>query len=220
MRKFYHYVDKRSRAAMVAYLAQHFRYSTMSSWNGSTSYACNLKLYNLGLDSDITDSLYDLLQTDDFFEPLRALMDEFGIDHNHMWQVGMNGRSCGYLVLYQGSIEPSGYKSYCTCCGQKNYTAIAETGNICGVCRKPMRRDFSKTHMRIVTYPGQSTDAYEDFEDWDMDSLRRRVTLIQEFDRLADKMIAEAIYMAKHYHAVEETYLVEKTRLALVERAV
>lgn len=45
-------VDKRSREEMTTYLAGHFRYNTMNSWNRSTSYACNMKLYNLGLDRD------------------------------------------------------------------------------------------------------------------------------------------------------------------------
>ena len=38
-------VDKRSRAEMTAYLSGHFRYNTMNSWNRSTTYACNMKLY-------------------------------------------------------------------------------------------------------------------------------------------------------------------------------
>ena len=44
-RRFFKRVDKRSRAEMTAYLAGHFRYDTMHSWNRSTSYACNMKLY-------------------------------------------------------------------------------------------------------------------------------------------------------------------------------
>ncbi len=55
-------VDKRSRAEMTAYLAGHFRYDTLRSWNRSTSYACNMKLYNLGLDRETTDKLWDIIQ--------------------------------------------------------------------------------------------------------------------------------------------------------------
>ena len=42
-------VDMRSRKAMTEFLENHFRYSTMNSWNGSTSYANNVKYYNLDL---------------------------------------------------------------------------------------------------------------------------------------------------------------------------
>jgi len=220
MRKFYHDVDKRSRTKMVDYLKNHFRYPTMNSWNGSTSYACNMKITHLGLDSDITEAIFGLILTDEFFEPMSDLMRDFGAEHNFQWQVGMNGRSGGYMVLYQGAQEPSEYKSYCTNCGQRNYTSISENSNICGACKKPTRWDYPKTHTQVITYPGKGTDDCDDFEDWDMDSLRSRVTLVQELDKLADSMIAEAVCMAKHYCAVEETYLVEKTRLALVERAV
>ena len=53
-------------------------------------------------------------------DELKELMDNFAAEHNYRWQVGMNGRSGGYLVLYQGEITPSGYKSFCTSCGQLN----------------------------------------------------------------------------------------------------
>ena len=36
---------------MTDFLRNYFRYHTMNSWNRSTSYACNLKITHLGLDS-------------------------------------------------------------------------------------------------------------------------------------------------------------------------
>ena len=53
---YYKEVDKRYRESMVKYLRKHFRYNTMNSWNKSTSYANNIKLYNIdkpdGVDND------------------------------------------------------------------------------------------------------------------------------------------------------------------------
>ena len=78
---------------------------------------------------EVYEKLYDLLECQEFFLALKELMDAFAAEHNYRWQVGMNGRSGGYLVLYQGEIKPSGYKSFCTACGQLNYRSIKETGN-------------------------------------------------------------------------------------------
>jgi len=117
MRKFFRPVDKRSRGAMTGYLAGHFRYSTMGSWNYSTSYAHCLKIHRLDLETDIVNKLFDLILVPEFFEPLDDLMRGFGESHNYCWQACMNGRSNGYLVLYQGQLEASGYKSYCIRCG-------------------------------------------------------------------------------------------------------
>jgi len=219
MHKFYQPIDKRSRKAMTEYLESHFRYNTMNSWNQSTSYACNMKIYNLGLENSITNKLYDLIQTDEFFEPLQDLIQDFGSDHNYTWQAGMNGRSGGYLVLYQGGRKPSGYKSYCTSCGQRNYTATAETGNTCGLCRAPARTDYRTTPMQTFTYPGRSTDMYEDFEDWPIWQLRNRVDLVQDLDRLADTMVQEALYMANNFSVEEETIFVPKQHMVLVSNA-
>ena len=215
MRSFYHPIDKRSREGMVEYLTGHFRYDTMNSWNGATSYAHNLKIHNLGLNSEVTDKLYSLIQVEEFYEPLSDLIRDFGAEHNYIWQAGMNGRSGGYLVLYQGAREPSGYKSHCTLCGQLNYKTVAESDDICGVCRKPGRVDFTRTHMRVTSYPGRGTDQHEDFEDWSMYQLRERVELVQDFDRLAAEIVTESIWIANNYEVSEKSYFVEKTRLAL-----
>ena len=215
MREFYRPIDRRSRAAMAAYLTGHFRYSTMNSWNRSTSYACNLKIYNLGLERDITDKLYQMLNVPEASGRLNDLMNDFARDHSYLWQAGMNGRSGGYLVLYQGALEPSGYKSYCTSCGQQNYKFVVENGTVCGRCQEPTRRDYPHIHMRVVTYPGRGVDQGEDFEDWSMYQLRERVSLVQELDRLADAIVAETVWLVENFDIRKEHYLVEKTRLVL-----
>jgi len=216
MREFYHPVDLRSRAAMTEYLAKHFRYHTMNSWNRSTSYACCLKVNRLGLEHDLVMRLLDLVSLDEFFGPINDLCRDFAEDHDYRWQVGFNGRSGGYLVLFQSELKPSGYKSYCTACGQQNYRSTAETGNICGHCRKPRRVDYKGVHMQAITCCGEGIDMYEDYEDWTMCQLRERVNLVQAFDRLCDAIVREAIYIAQNYEIGEETYTVKQTRRVLV----
>ena len=204
-------VDKRSRAEMTAYLSGHFRYNTMNSWNRSTSYACNMKLYKLGLDRGTEDKLWDIIQVPEFYERI----EDFNWQHNYLWQAGWNGRSGGYLVLYQGGTKPSGYRSYCTKCGQKNYTSIAETGNWCGVCNEEARVDYIKPPMQIFPFPGRDVDMDEDFEDWSLYELQQRTELVQEFDRLADDIVAEALYIAQNHSVEERTVYMPTTELVL-----
>lgn len=196
-------VDKRSRAEMTAYLSGHFRYNTMNSWNRSTSYACNMKLYKLGLDRGTEDKLWDMIQVPEFYERLNERIEDFNWQHNYLWQAGWNGRSGGYLVLYQGGTKPSGYRSYCTKCGQKNYTSVAETGNRCGVCNEEARIDFSKPLIQIFSYPGREVDMGEDFEDWSLYELKQRTEPVQEFDQLADDIVEEALHIDSE-HTVEQ----------------
>ncbi len=200
---------------MTGFLLSHFRYDTMNSWNQSTSYACNLKIYRLELSREIENKLYDMLEVQEFFDALRLLMDDFGAAHDYRWQVGMNGRSGGYLVLYQGEDKPSEYKSYCTHCGQRNYKLATDSDNICGVCRQQTRVNYKKPPRSIAVFPGRGTDDGEDFEDWSMEELRERVRLVQEFDRLADAIVQEAVWMANNYTVEEEEYLVPHTRKVL-----
>lgn len=216
MKRFYKPVDLRSRIEMTDFLQNHFRYNTMNSWNNSTSYACNLKVYRLGLTSEIENKLYDMVCVQEFFDALKPLMDAFAEAHNYRWQAGMNGRSGGYLVLYQGETKLSQYKSYCTCCGQRNYRIASEGDNTCGVCRQPSRVNYQKPPKEILVYPGRGTDHGEDFEDWSMDELRERVRLVQELDQLADAMVDRAVWLANNYTVEEEEYFEPRTRKVLV----
>lgn len=208
-------VDKRSREAMTAYLSGHFRYDTMNSWNRSTSYACNMKIYNLGLDCETENKLWDLIQVPEFYDRLNELVEDFGRQHNYLWQAGWNGRSGGYLVLYQGGTKSSEYRSYCTHCGQKNYKSVAETGTRCGVCNEETRIDYIKPPLQIFSYPGRDVDMDEDFEDWSIYELKQRTELVQEFDRLADDIVAETLYIAREHSAEERIVYVPTRELVL-----
>ncbi len=124
VKTFFQKVDKRSREAMVGFLKNHFRYHTMNSWNQSTSYANCLKIHSLGLESDIVDKLYEMIEIDSFYWEINNLIHQFNSNHNYQWQCGFNGRSSGYLVLYTGGCKISEYKSYCLECGQRNYKLV------------------------------------------------------------------------------------------------
>ena len=216
MHRFYRPMDLRSRWEMTRYLTTHFRYPTLNSWNRSTSYACNLKITHLGLLPEVVDKLFDMLQTQEFFDVMDECRWEFAAKHNYLWQAGMNGRNGGYLVLYHGGQQPSGYKSYCTRCGQKNYRPASTDNCVCGTCGQSTRVNYPYTHMRVLTYPGRGTDDGEDFESWSMYELRERVKLVQELDQLADRMVELALQLARETQVVEEAYFIPQTRKVLV----
>ena len=113
----------RTRKDMIEYLSNHFRYHTMNSWNRSTSYAVCVKV-DLFVPHDLLSDAYDMLYVDSAYWNGRDIIREFEERHEYAWQIGSNGRSNGYLVLYSGGQKASGYKSYCTSCGQKNYTRV------------------------------------------------------------------------------------------------
>lgn len=216
MKTFYRCVDLRSREQMTSFLKNHFRYPTMNSWNCSTSYACNLKIHSLGLDADLTDRLYDMLELQEFFSVQKELLYEFGKQHRFLWQACMNGRSGGYLVLYQGEMRESGYQSYCTCCGQKNYRRATADDCICGVCRQPNRVNFPVPDRLVVTFPGRGTDEDGCFDDWSIEELKERVRLVQELDQLADQMVLTAVRLCRNYEIQTETIYVPQKRRVLI----
>lgn len=48
--------------------------------------------------------------------------------------------------------------------------------------------------------------------------LRERVRLVQELDRLADRMVEEALYLAARFEVVEENYYVPQVRKVLAAK--
>ena len=209
---YYKEIDKRYRETMIKYLRKHFRYHTMNSWNKSTSYANNIKLYNVDKPGDVDEETWwEMNGLTEWQEKMSDLLEDFGRKHDWQWQAGINGRSGGYVVLYKGGLKPSGYKSYCSHCGQKNYEAVPE-GQIgtCGRCEANARVNFKQTHMQVFIWPGKTIDEGENFADRTLSEIRERVELVQDFDKLCGTIVTEYINICKNYRITEEEILVPK----------
>ena len=98
---FYKKVNKNNNKEMFEFLKEHFKYSTMNYWNNLWSIANNVKIYKLGLDWEILD----ILQVDNYFT-LNTMIEDWEIMHPG-YEVGFNGRSCGYLVLCNNNNNSS-----------------------------------------------------------------------------------------------------------------
>jgi hypothetical protein len=48
---------------------------------------------------------YDFLEVEEAFFGVHQIIQDFAEDREHRWQIGFNGRSSGYLVLYQGGKQ-------------------------------------------------------------------------------------------------------------------
>jgi len=211
--KFYQSVDLRSKKQMINFLTNHFRYDTMNSWNASTSYANKMKVYNC-IPSEYQNKVFELMESEDFYDNINDLIANWNAEQNYNYQAGFNGRSGGYLVMYEGGRKKSDYKSYCTHCGQRNFTEATEENKKCGRCGENKR--VNKEFYDIYTKPGMSIDQNEDFEEWDLYSLKNRVQLIQSFDKLCDDIVNETIFMAQNNEIEEEEYTVIKTRKVII----
>lgn len=122
-------VDTRSRQSMIDFLTGHFRYNTMNSWNGLTSYANKVKFHHLGLTKNQQDKAWDMLDVN-FWDEINYPINDFTKEMNGYYTISSNGRSSGYLVLMNSHYESTGYKSFCKSCGQRNYKTTADLGNL------------------------------------------------------------------------------------------
>lgn len=110
-------VDMRSRKSMIDFLAGHYRYDR--------SYANRVKIHQLGLTREQQDTAFDLINADEnFWDHIHAI-PRFTRDFNGYQTIGSAGRMGGYLVLYDSHYEPTGHRSHCVTCGQRNYKRVA-----------------------------------------------------------------------------------------------
>jgi hypothetical protein len=211
-------VDMRSRQAMIDFLSGHYRYDTANSCNQSTSYAHCVKIHSLGLTNAQDDKAHDYLSADesDWYQR-DEIIERFTREQGGRYTIGSNGRSSGYLVLYQSQYKQSEHKSRCRACGQLNFKTVAETnGNKCGRCGAEGERgraDFVKPLMTLDVWPMRGTDMRGDFdpENWSMDTLRSRVRLVQAFDAACDELRLSFIDMLDESEVIEETVTITKT---------
>jgi hypothetical protein len=107
-------IDITNDKSMFNFIAEHPTYFTGNSWNRTRSIAHNVKLYKLGLDGDWTRALAHLESGE--YDNINWMIDNWTSKHPGC-VVYFNGRSGGYLVLYNkagGSIIPDtlDYETY------------------------------------------------------------------------------------------------------------
>lgn len=57
-------VDLENEEAVFKYLKEHPLYWLMNSWNRLRTFAHNIKIYNLNVDKEVEDKLYELLDVE------------------------------------------------------------------------------------------------------------------------------------------------------------
>ncbi len=201
---------------MITYLQNHFRYYTMNSWNKSTSYARNVKIYNLGLTREQENEALELLEAHGAFDRINDIIHDFDTRHDYKYQMGYNGRSQGYIVLYQGGKQYPGYKTQCDACGKLTWY---ETEQACKMNGCSGTLTLLKTPVfRVFSQPGMGIDMEQDFEDWDDDSLRSRYELIKDFDATIDECIKAFKDLIDACRVVEKTVMIP-TKVKVLECA-
>ena len=93
-------VDLKNDEAVFEYLKKHPRYFLMNSWNRLKTFAQNIKIYNLDVDREVSDKLYELLDVDSpDVEFILKDNIEFFNEENPGYTIYTDGRSGGYLIL-------------------------------------------------------------------------------------------------------------------------
>lgn len=198
-----------SREEMVEFLSKHFRYDTMSSWNRSTSYARNVKIHNLGLTSEQENRAYEIIHTNSAYDEINSILRGFDVAHDYRYQIGFNGRSGGYLVLYQGGKNDPAYKTRCDTCGKLTWYETEQPCKMSG-CNGTLM-PLKSPVFQVFTQPGKGMDMEQDFEDWDDDLLRNRYDLVKEFDATVDECISVFKALVASCKVVEKEIMVPKT---------
>lgn len=159
-------VDIANTKSMWNFLKEHFTYYTMNSWNRQESIANNVKLYNLNLDGDWTVAMkymFDEADSGGLQDIIDGEIQAFNEEHYPNYRVGFNGRSSGYLVIYNADdnclVLPEFVTDYDTYEDFKEQVRCGWLGNC--YC------------SRISDYK---------------DELRQAVELVRDFDRLCDRL--------------------------------
>lgn len=158
-------VDICSAKSMFNFINGHFRYWTMNSWNRLQSIANNVKLYNLGLDGDwcvASDYLWDENDIGDLQAEISSRIYDWEHDHPG-YSLGFNGRSDGYLVMYNKDRE-----------GRVNFVSILPEW----LEGFDTYEDWKEYVLEYYAY------AVKDM----VPSLREYVAVIRDFDKLCDDL--------------------------------
>lgn len=196
------------RYNMAEFLTDHFKYHTMNSWNNSRSFAANVKIHHTDkLTREQQTKGYELLDMDDVYENIRFVLDEFAERWKWEYQIGFNGRSSGYLVLYTGGKKDSGYKARCDKCFKRTYHEKETpcTRSKCEGTLRPLENPI------MVPYVGGGVCEGEDFYDydtWDRDSIATIYEVVVDFNETVNQCWAVFADFCDNYTVEEEEIMV------------
>lgn len=209
-KQFYREIDKRNKKEMIEFLSSHFRYNTMNSWNNSTSYANKVKIWDV-IPSSLQDKVFEMSQVEGFYDDINYILENWGEGNDYSYQAAFNGRSGGYIVMYEGS-----YKNEYFIKPDEKFDHLS--GAYSDRLRRWVQKEeaekngwIGKAYKNVSCWAGRSIDQGEDFEEWDMGSLRSRVELVQSFDKMCDDVVSATISMAEEKEIVEEVIMIPKT---------
>lgn len=154
-------VDICNTKSMWNFLKNHYTYYTMNSCNRQESFAHNVKLYNLNLEGDWTVAMRYLFDNTDSGLLQLAIEDEIREfeARNDCYSVYFNGRSGGYLVLYD----------------------VALRGTVIPKCVSEFETyEEFKEEVKAGWY-------YWNVSDFNRE-LRDTVAIVREFDKLCDRL--------------------------------
>lgn len=180
-------IDITNDKQMFNFLKDHYQYYTLNSWNGLKSIANNVKVYNLKLSGNCYNALTFL--QDDNYDNLNSMIEDWEYEHRG-YKVGFNGRSGGYLVLYNAddnrTVLPDevdyndDYESYKEMC--REYFGSVKAARYKLVEMVKLVQDFDKLCDQLRDY----VDALST-QDFAARALERTVDLFNEnyYDDLA-----------------------------------
>ena len=159
---FYKKVNKNNTKEMFNFINNHFTYYTMNSWNKLESIANNVKLYNLNLGGNWCNALDELFsgECSSLVDEINYQIERWEKDHPG-YSLGFNGRSSGYLVMYNKEKD-----------GRVNMRTILP--------RILLQQDYENFKEDCKYYYG-GVKYYKD-------ELKEYTELIQDFDKLCDDL--------------------------------
>lgn len=183
---FYKKVNKNNNREMFDFLKCHFTYYTLNSWNRLESIANNVKIYNLDIKGDCW-KLLEILELDNY-SSINAIIEDWEQMHKG-YKVNFNGKSGGYLVLYDEDNNKHVFDNY-----QQNFIINAYDYEDF----KNLLHDYNYT---LKEYKSE---------------LIKMVELVQDFDKLCDSLVSECQYMLDNCNVeeIEKTYTKKEKVLA------
>ena len=161
---YYKRVNKNNNKEMFNFLKTHCRYYTLNSWNVEKSIANNVKIYNIDEFKGIEGKILQVLEQDNY-NSINDEINAWEFEQCHCWKVGFNGRSDGYLVLYNNDNYCSVLDDYIE--NNNNYEDFLQDIKNSGYSA------IKNYHYRLV----------------------QQVKMVQMFDKLCDKLVQICLYL-------------------------
>lgn len=214
---------------MIDFITSFETYPTMNSWNQEYGYSYDVKIRNLDLTKEEKDKVYDMLDTEGFYDGLNMIIDDWEESEKVLSFGTFNDKN--QISVNIENLSEKQIKEKRKSWEKNGYTYDRHGTKIMTMFKKVEKPIFSvgfngrqSGHLVLYKWNGYNYSgsgwnySKEELNEMNKEEVSFVYKVLKEFEKLHNNLLEEVKYLINNYEVKDEECQVIETKKILVEK--